>query len=182
MRTIIIDDEKQIREGLKILLSQIKQVTIVGEATTLTEGREIIERLQPDLVLLDIQLKNQTGFNMLESLSRIDFKLIFITAYNEYALKAFKYNAFDYLLKPVDPEELYLTIERLEKISKEMNEKRKEEEAEYDDEDDFGFENDKIKIFNESPKLELDKLDVHDVTKGLTIDDTPLLNDVVQLV
>lgn len=74
------------------------------------------------------------------------------------------------------------TIERLEKISKEMNEKRKEEEAEYDDEDDFGFENDKIKIFNESPKLELDKLDVHDVTKGLTIDDTPLLNDVVQLV
>ena len=74
------------------------------------------------------------------------------------------------------------TIERLEKISKEMNEKRKEEEAEYDDEDDFGFENDKIKIFNDSPKLELDKLDVHDVTKGLTIDDTPLLDDVVQLV
>lgn len=74
------------------------------------------------------------------------------------------------------------TIERLEKISKEMNDKRKEEEAEYDDDDDFGFENDKIKIYNDSPKLELDKLDVHDVTKGLTIDDTPLLDDVVQLV
>ena len=74
------------------------------------------------------------------------------------------------------------TIERLEKISKEMNEKRKEEEAEYDDEDDFGFENDKIKIFNDSPKLELDKLDVHDVSKELTIDDTPLLDDVVELV
>ena len=74
------------------------------------------------------------------------------------------------------------TIERLEQISKEMNDKRKEEEAEYDDEDDFGFENEKIKIFNDSPKLELDKLDVHDVTKGLTIDDTPLLDDVVQLV
>jgi hypothetical protein len=74
------------------------------------------------------------------------------------------------------------TIERLEKISKEMNEKRKEEEAEYDDDDDFGFENDKIKIFNESPKLELDKLDVHDVSKELTMDDTPLLDDVVELV
>ena len=74
------------------------------------------------------------------------------------------------------------TIERLEKISKEMNEKRKEEEAEYDDDDDFGFENDKIKIFNDSPKLELDKLDVHDVSKELTIDDTPLLDDVVELV
>lgn len=77
------------------------------------------------------------------------------------------------------------TIERLEKISKEMNEKRKEEEAAYeddDDDDDFGFEQDKIKIFDESPKLELDKLDVNDVSSGLKLESPPLLDDVQELV
>ena len=74
------------------------------------------------------------------------------------------------------------TIERLEKISKEMNEKRKEEEAAYeDDDDDFGFEQDKIKIFDESPKLELDKLDVNDVSSGLELESPPLLNDIEEL-
>ena len=76
------------------------------------------------------------------------------------------------------------TIERLEKISKEMNEKRKEEEAAYDDDDDdedFGFEQDKIKIFDESPKLELDKLDINDVSSGLTIEPPPILDDIEEL-
>jgi hypothetical protein len=76
------------------------------------------------------------------------------------------------------------TIERLEKISKEMNEKRKEEEAAYEDEDeddDFGFEQDKIKIFDESPKLELDKLDVNDVSSGLELENPPLLDDIEEL-
>lgn len=77
------------------------------------------------------------------------------------------------------------TIERLEKISKEMNEKRKEEEAAYeddDDDDDFGFQQDKIKIFDETPKLELDKLDVNDVSSGLTIESPPLLDDIEELI
>jgi hypothetical protein len=74
------------------------------------------------------------------------------------------------------------TIERLEKISKEMNEKRKEEEAAYeDDDDDFGFEQDKIKIFDESPKLELDKIDVNDVSSGLELESPPLLDDIEEL-
>ena len=74
------------------------------------------------------------------------------------------------------------TIERLEKISKEMNEKRKEEEAGYeDDDDDFGFEQDKIKIFDETPKLELDKLDVNDVSSGLKLESPPLLDDIEEL-
>ena len=74
------------------------------------------------------------------------------------------------------------TIERLEKISKEANEKRKEEEAAYeDDDDDFGFEQDKIKIFDESPKLELDKLDVNDVSSGLKLESPPILDDVEEL-
>ena len=77
------------------------------------------------------------------------------------------------------------TIERLEQISKEANEKRKEEEAAYedeDDDDDFGFEQDKIKIFDETPKLELDKLDVNDVSSGLKIKSSPLLDDVEELI
>lgn len=112
MRTIIVDDERQIREGLRILLSQIETINVVGEASTMMEAKEVIERLQPDLVLLDIQLKNKTGFDMLDALSNLNFKVIFVTAYNEYAIKAFKYNAFDYLLKPIDPEELRETITR----------------------------------------------------------------------
>lgn len=117
MRTIVIDDEKQIREGLKILLSRISQIDIVGEASTIDTGKEIIEQQNPDLVLLDIQLKNKTGFDLLDSLKTINFHVVFITAYNEYTLKAFKYNAFDYLLKPIDPEELDSTIARLNKMS-----------------------------------------------------------------
>lgn len=113
MKTIIIDDEKQIREGLKILLEYQDVICLVGEAKTVAEGKEKIEALKPDLVLLDIQLQNSNGFEMLEQLEYLDFKLIFITAYNEYAIKAFKYNAFDYLLKPIDPQELNETIQRL---------------------------------------------------------------------
>ncbi|MGG8497115.1 LytR/AlgR family response regulator transcription factor [Tenacibaculum sp. TC6] len=113
MRILIVDDEKQIREGLKILVATIKGTEVIGEASTIEEAKEKIETLQPDLVLLDIQIKDKTGFDMLDTLSGYNFKLIFVTAYNEYAIKAFKYNAFDYLLKPVDPEELEAAIERL---------------------------------------------------------------------
>lgn len=115
MRTIIIDDEKQIREGIKILANNIPNVEIVGEAENIEDGEVLIKSLSPDLVLLDIQLKQNTGFDLLDNLEQKNFHLIFITAYNEYAIKAFKYNAFDYLLKPIDPEELELTIQRLEK-------------------------------------------------------------------
>lgn len=113
MRTIIVDDEKGVREGLKILLSSINTIEVIDEAGTIEEAKEKINMLKPDLVLLDIQIKDKTGFDMLDGLSDYNFKLIFITAFNEYAIKAFKYNAFDYLLKPIDPEELQETIERL---------------------------------------------------------------------
>ncbi len=117
MRTIIVDDEKQIRDGLKILLSSINDIQIIGEASNIEEAAKKISELKPDLVLLDIQIKDKTGFDMLDDLTSHDFKLIFITAFNEYAIKAFKYNAFDYLLKPIDPEELNNTIERLKEQS-----------------------------------------------------------------
>lgn len=114
MRTIIIDDEKNIREGLKILLEAHSEICIIAEAGTIEEGKEKVDRLKPDLLFLDIKLKNKTGFNLLEDLDFKDFKLVFITAYNEYALKAFKYNAFDYLLKPIAPQELEETLTRLQ--------------------------------------------------------------------
>ncbi|SFT36025.1 two component transcriptional regulator, LytTR family [Lishizhenia tianjinensis] len=113
MRTIIIDDEKQIREGIKILVNTIPNLEVVGEADNIVDGEKLINELKPELVLLDIQLKQDTGFQLLDKIEHKNFHLIFITAYNEYAIKAFKYNAFDYLLKPIDPEELTLTVQRL---------------------------------------------------------------------
>ena len=113
MRTIIIDDEQQIRDGLKILLNPYAYLTIIGEASTITDGKTLIDTQKPDLVLLDIKLKEATGFALLDQITFKDFKLIFITAFNEYAIKAFKYNAFDYLLKPIDPDELETTLSRL---------------------------------------------------------------------
>ena len=114
MRTLIIDDEKQIRDGFKILLSNFHAIEVVGEAATADQGVFMIEKKQPDLVFLDIQLKNDTGFTILEKLNTINFKLVFVTAHDQYAIKSFKYSAFDYLLKPIDPEEFGKTIQRLE--------------------------------------------------------------------
>lgn len=113
MNAIIVDDEQEIREGLEILLRQYPFVTVVDKASNVIEAKHKIELYKPDLVFLDIQLKNKTGFDLLDQLEYLDFHLVFVTAYNEYALKAFKYNAFDYLLKPVDPVELDSTLHRL---------------------------------------------------------------------
>ncbi|UUV22370.1 LytR/AlgR family response regulator transcription factor [Paenimyroides aestuarii] len=113
LKTLIIDDESLIRNSLKILLSERNDIEIIGEASSKDQGIALIETLKPDLVLLDIQLKKNTGFELLEQLSDITFKLIFVTAYSEYAIKAFKYSAFDYLLKPIDQDLLNQTIDRL---------------------------------------------------------------------
>lgn len=113
MKSVIIDDEQHIRDGLNILLSRYDDIQCIGEASNLQEAKTLIEETKPDLVFLDIMLKNETGFDLLDLLSVLNFKLIFITAHNEYAIKAFKYNAFDYLLKPIDIEELDNTLERL---------------------------------------------------------------------
>jgi two-component system LytT family response regulator len=113
MNAIIIDDEKEIRTGLKILLKPYPFIEVVAEACNVVEAKYKIELLKPDLVFLDIQLKDSNGFKMLDQLDFLDFNLIFVTAFNDYAVKAFKYNAFDYLLKPIDPLELDNTLNRL---------------------------------------------------------------------
>ena len=104
---IIIDDEQNSRDTLRMMLEAMcPDVKIAGEAKNITEGRKLISKQKPKIVFLDIQMPGGTGFDLLQSLDRMDFKVIFTTAYNEYAVQAFRYSALDYLLKPIHPEDL----------------------------------------------------------------------------
>jgi len=111
-RTLIIDDERLGREELKLLLKDFLEVEIVDEAKNGEEGIRKIKELKPDLVFLDISMPGMTGFEMLRKLEEIP-RVIFVTAYDEFALKAFDVNALDYILKPVDPERLKDAIQKL---------------------------------------------------------------------
>ena len=112
IRTIIIDDERLARNELKKLLQEFSEIEVIDEAANVNEGLEKIEQLSPDLIFLDIQMPGKTGFDLLEELERSP-RVIFTTAYDEYALKAFEVNALDYLLKPVEPRRLYDAIQKL---------------------------------------------------------------------
>ena len=111
-RAIIVDDEKLARLDLKHVLSSFEEVEIVGEANSVSSAELLIKKLRPNLVFLDIQLRGETGFNLL---GKIDFELdfVFVTAYDTYAIRAFDVNALDYLLKPVSTERLRQTIDKL---------------------------------------------------------------------
>ncbi len=120
-RVLIIDDERLARNELKKLLEGISGIEVIGEATNANEGIEKIESLAPDLVFLDIQMPNKTGFEMLESIDKAP-KVIFTTAYDEFALKAFEFNALDYLMKPIDPKRLGEALYKLQQTDeKEIN-------------------------------------------------------------
>jgi two-component system LytT family response regulator len=124
---IIIDDEAHCIRHLSGLLSAScgPVVRLAGTATTVEDGWQSILRLQPQLVFLDIQLQNETGFDLLDRFPVIDFDIIFVTAYEKYAIRAFKFSAIDYLLKPVDPDDLRQAVARLQqKRSKEETAKR----------------------------------------------------------
>ena len=112
--TFIIDDEFQSRNLLHKMLQQyFPEIIVLGEASSIEEGLQGINEYKPDIVFLDIQLKGETGFDLLNRLPKIDFALIFVTAYDQYAIKAFRFNAIDYLLKPIVTEEL---IEAVNKV------------------------------------------------------------------
>lgn len=111
-KTIIIDDERLAREELKSLLKDFLEINIIDEAQNGDEGIEKISQLKPDLIFLDVSMPGMTGFEMLKKLEYIPH-VIFVTAYDEFALKAFEVNALDYLLKPVDIDRLTETIEKL---------------------------------------------------------------------
>jgi two-component system, LytTR family, response regulator len=112
IRTLIIDDERLAREEMKSILKEFTELEIIGEANDGVEGLEKIEELSPDLIFLDINMPGLNGFEMLKKLDNIPY-VIFVTAYDEYAIKAFEVNALDYLLKPIDIERLNESINKL---------------------------------------------------------------------
>jgi two-component system LytT family response regulator len=113
IKAIIIDDERLARNELKKLLEQHPDIQIIDEASNVDEGVEKIELSHPDLIFLDIQMPGKTGFDLLSELEKSP-KVIFTTAYDEFALKAFEVNALDYLLKPIDPKRLTDAIQKLQ--------------------------------------------------------------------
>lgn len=118
MKAIIIDDEKRARISLTYILQEYcPEVTVVAECENLPEGIKAIRKQQPDIVLLDIEMPGHSGLELLDFFdeNEVNFSIIFTTAYNEYALKAFKFSAVDYLLKPIIPEELAEAIQRVSK-------------------------------------------------------------------
>ena len=115
MRAIIIDDERLARAELKKLLQDYPEVEVVDEAANADEGIARIESQQPDLIFLDIQMPGKTGFDMLSQLEKTP-QVIFTTAYDEFALKAFEVNALDYLVKPIEPKRLADAIQKLSSI------------------------------------------------------------------
>ena len=107
IRTVLIDDEKKAIDNLRILLTEFcKDIEIVGTASSIKDGLCVIKSKTPDLVFLDVEMPYGTGFDLLSQLNVIDFQVIFVTAYNQYALQAIKCNALDYILKPIDIDEL----------------------------------------------------------------------------
>lgn len=112
MRAIVIDDERLARKELITLLNQLEIVEVVGEAVNADDAKEKITELNPDVIFLDIQMPEKTGFELLEDLDAVPH-VIFTTAYDEYALKAFQVNALDYLLKPIEPKRLEEAINKL---------------------------------------------------------------------
>lgn len=114
LKAIIIDDESKSRKSLRQKISDYcTGVEVTGEAANGAEGLDAIRQLNPDLIFLDIEMPKMNGLQMLEVLGKFNGAIIFTTAYNEYAIRAFKYSAFDYLLKPVDIQELMASVNRL---------------------------------------------------------------------
>jgi len=112
LRTIIVDDTALLRKELRVLLSEHSEIDVVGEAESVNQALKLIESEKPDVLFLDIQLKGETGFDLLDK-TDITFKIIFVTAYDQYAIRAFEANALDYLLKPISRDRLAKSIDRL---------------------------------------------------------------------
>lgn len=118
---LLIDDDSNLRNGMKGLLGMYApDIQILGEADSVKTGINAIEQHQPNVIFLDIQLGDGTGFDILEQLAQkrgsINSHVVFITAHEQYAVKAFRFSALDYLLKPVDPEDLHAVVEKIKKV------------------------------------------------------------------
>ncbi|WP_020534372.1 LytR/AlgR family response regulator transcription factor [Lewinella cohaerens] len=113
LRALLVDDETTARITLsRILKMYCPEVEIVGEAGNIIDAGKLIQQLEPEIVFLDIRIGQHTGFDLLEMIKRPNFQLVFVTAYDQYALQAFEYSALDYLLKPIDPDRLIYVVQK----------------------------------------------------------------------
>ncbi|WP_298426284.1 LytTR family DNA-binding domain-containing protein [uncultured Kordia sp.] len=118
MKAIIVEDKEHIRKALVHILASIDaEIMVIGECESVQEAVVVSNACKPDLIFLDINLTDGTGFDFLDKTEHLNFKVIFITAYEEYALQALKIGAVDYLLKPVDVEELKIALKKVSKLS-----------------------------------------------------------------
>ncbi len=114
IRCVIVEDEEMARNVLKSLLAQYCQdVMVCAEADDIVSGKNMIETFRPDLVFLDIEMPGGSGFKLLTSIDNVDFEVVFITAYEQFAIKAIRHDALDYILKPIDPKELVAAVEKV---------------------------------------------------------------------
>lgn len=119
MRAIIVDDEVSNQENLhQLLKTYADDVDVVAVAGNVDDAAKVIKRHRPELIFLDIQLHGQSGFDLLKQLDKIDFSIIFVTAYDQYGIQAVKFAALDYLLKPIDIDELTAAIDKARKATK----------------------------------------------------------------
>jgi two-component system, LytTR family, response regulator len=130
LKAIIVDDERLARVNLRKLLLPHPEIEIIGEASSCQSAVDLINMFNPQLIFLDVQLSGETGFDLLEIIDN-SIKIIFVTAYDEYAMRAFEVNAIDYLLKPVNPERLKVSVERV--MKKEKAQKSAARSYEYSD-------------------------------------------------
>lgn len=128
IRTLIIDDEQHCTDRLlKLLESHKSNVHVMDTLSNVADGVNAVQKLRPDLIFLDVQIHDQTGFDLLKQIETLETEVIFTTAYDKYAVQAFKFSAVDYLLKPVDVDDLQTA---LDKVSRKMNEKNSHERLE----------------------------------------------------
>ncbi len=115
IKAILIDDEEHCLDTLSIVLNDFcPQVQVLQQCLSAKQGLEAIEKFKPDLVFLDIEMPSMNGFEMLEQFKEIPFSVVFTTSYNQYAIKAIRFSALDYLLKPIDPKELIAAVHKVE--------------------------------------------------------------------
>jgi two-component system LytT family response regulator len=127
---LIVDDERLARKDLISLLRPYAQVSVIGEADSVPSAVKAIQKLNPDVIFLDIQMPGDSGFDLLEK-TDIEAHIIFVTAYDEYAIRAFEVNALDYLLKPVNPDRLAKALEKLE--SRDQETRTRTQRLDYED-------------------------------------------------
>ena len=117
MKALIVDDEEKLRESLAFMLKKFcPSIEVVASASSAAEARKCLQVHEPAIIFLDISMPGENGFQFLESIPREKYSIVFVTAHDEYAIRAFKVNAVDYLLKPVDPDDLKATVNRLEHL------------------------------------------------------------------